>query len=109
MANTAAKKITYDGKPVQVESAIRDGTGLQINTTYVRHAEFSITTTATTTSGNVMISDLGLGGKTPRIVQIFDDSGNEVGGDVTVSSTQVTYTLIGTVAGQTWKCYITAW
>lgn len=34
MANTAAKKITYDGKPVQVESAIRDGTGKVINQTY---------------------------------------------------------------------------
>lgn len=35
MANTAAKKITYDGKPVQVESAIRDGTGKIINQTYL--------------------------------------------------------------------------
>lgn len=35
MANTAAKKITYDNKPVQVESAIRDGTGKVINTTYL--------------------------------------------------------------------------
>lgn len=34
MANTAAKKITYDGKPVQVESAVRDGTGKIINQTY---------------------------------------------------------------------------
>lgn len=34
MANTAAKKITYDGKPVQVESAVRDGTGKVINQTY---------------------------------------------------------------------------
>lgn len=31
---TAAKKITYDGKPVQVESAVRDGTGKIINETY---------------------------------------------------------------------------
>ena len=34
MANTAAKKITYDGKPVQVESAIRDGSGKVISSTY---------------------------------------------------------------------------
>lgn len=36
MANTAAKKITYNNKPVQVESAIRDGTGLEINTNYLK-------------------------------------------------------------------------
>lgn len=35
MVNTAAKKISYDGKPVQVESAIRDGTGKIINETYL--------------------------------------------------------------------------
>ena len=109
MANTAAKKITYDGKPVQVESAIRDGTGLQISTTYTRHAEFTITTTATTTSGNVLVADLGLGGKTPRIIQIFDANGNEVGADISMTSTQITYNLIGTVADQTWTCHITAW
>lgn len=34
MANTAAKKLTYDSKPVQVESAIRDGTGKIIADTY---------------------------------------------------------------------------
>lgn len=35
MANTAAKKLTYDSKPVQVESAIRDGTGMVIRDTYL--------------------------------------------------------------------------
>ena len=40
MANTAAKKITYDGKPVQVESAIRDGTGLEINATYLKKTDY---------------------------------------------------------------------
>lgn len=43
MTNTAAKKITYDGKPVQVESAIRDSTGLVINTTYLKKTEASVT------------------------------------------------------------------
>ena len=38
MANTAAKKITYDNKPVQVESAIRDGTGLEIASNYAKKA-----------------------------------------------------------------------
>lgn len=36
MANTPAKKITYDNKPVQVESAIRDGTGLEIASNYLK-------------------------------------------------------------------------
>lgn len=37
MANTPAKKITYDNKPVQVESAIRDGTGKVINENYLQY------------------------------------------------------------------------
>lgn len=41
MANTAAKKITYDGKPVQVESAIRDGSGKVISSTYA--PKFTVT------------------------------------------------------------------
>lgn len=41
MANTAAKKITYDGKPVQVESAIRDGSGKEISSTYA--PKFTVT------------------------------------------------------------------
>ena len=36
VAGTAAKKITYDNKPVQVESAIRDGTGKVIADTYAK-------------------------------------------------------------------------
>ena len=109
MTNTMGRKILYDGKPVQVDSAIRDGTGLNISDTYASHAEFSITTSASTTTGNVMVSTLGLYGKTPRIVQIFDANGNGVGADVTVTDTQITYNIIGTTAGQTWKCRVTAW
>ena len=36
MANTAAKKLTWDSKPVQVESAIRDGSGLEIASNYLK-------------------------------------------------------------------------
>ena len=50
MANTAANKITYDSKPVQVESAIRDGTGLTINTTYVKKSTVSVPSTVPTLS-----------------------------------------------------------
>ena len=39
MSNTTGKKIFYDGKPVQVDSAIRDSTGLVINTTYAKKTE----------------------------------------------------------------------
>lgn len=39
MANTKARKITYDGQPVQVESAVRDGTGKTISSTYSTKAE----------------------------------------------------------------------
>ena len=41
MPNTTAKKITYDGKPVQVESAIRDGSGKVISSTYA--PKFTVT------------------------------------------------------------------
>ncbi len=41
MANTPAKKLTWDSNPVQVESAIRDGSGLEIATTYAKKTESS--------------------------------------------------------------------
>lgn len=47
MANTAAKKITYDNKPVQVESAIRDGTGRVIADTYLTSAPVTSVNTET--------------------------------------------------------------
>ena len=109
MINTTGRKILYDGKPVQVDSAVRDGTGLNINSTYASHYEANITTAADTTAGNVMVVDMGLYGKTPRIAQIIDASGNVVGADVTITDTQVTYNIIGTTAGQTWNLRVTAW
>ena len=39
MTNVTGRKILYDGKPVQVDSAIRDGTGLVIDTTYAKKSE----------------------------------------------------------------------
>ena len=50
MANTAAKKVTYDGKPVQVESAIRDGTGKIIADTYAKKPAVYERTTYSDTS-----------------------------------------------------------
>lgn len=109
MTNTKGQEIKYNGAPVRVESAIRDGTGLNINSTYASHYEAEIITTASTTIGNIMVSSMNLYGKKPRLVQIIDADGKIVGADVTVTDTQVTYNIIGTVAGQTWKCRITAW
>ena len=39
MANTTGKKILYDNKPVQVDSAVRDGTGKIISSTYATKSE----------------------------------------------------------------------
>lgn len=57
MANTAAKKITYDGKPVQVESAVRDGTGKIINQTYQEKPEvIEYTVSSATPTGTIAIA-----------------------------------------------------
>ena len=50
MANTPAKKMTYDGNPVQVESAIRDGTGKVIADTYAKKPAIYERTTYSDTS-----------------------------------------------------------
>ena len=39
------KKLTYDSKKVQVESAIRDGNGVKIDTNYVKKSEVSMQVT----------------------------------------------------------------
>ncbi len=55
MVNTEARKVTYDGKPVQVESAIRDGSGKVIADTYAlkghTHAISDVTNLQTTLDG----------------------------------------------------------
>ena len=109
MVNKKGRLILYDNKPVQVDSAIRDGTGLNIYSTYASHYETTINTVAGTTAGNLLVENMGLYGKTPRIVQIFDAGGKAVGADITVTDTQITYNIIGTTAGQVWKCRVTAW
>lgn len=50
VAGTAAKKITYDNKPVQVESAIRDGSGKVIADTYAKKPAVYERTTNSSTS-----------------------------------------------------------
>ena len=118
MANTSANKITYDGKPVQVESAVRDGTGKIISTDCVRHAEFAIDTDDATTS--VSFSTLALGNasdgstataRVPRLVQVFDENGNEVGVDAKIDLTgqKIDIALTGAPANKTWTARVTAW
>ena len=102
------KKLTYSGSPIQVESAIRDGTGQIIKDKCARHATFTIDTDDTTT--NVLVSSLRLrSGELPRMVQIFDASGKEVGAEVNISATQITVNLIDAPADETWTAQVTAW
>lgn len=101
MANTAAKKITYDGKPVQVESAIRDGTGKVINETY------STTDTKNTAGSTDSASKLYLVGATSQGAnpqtysssKVYETDGALVA--TTIDATQVggmtkTYTISAT-------------
>ena len=121
--STTVKKLRYndgstDGLPVQVESAVRDGTGKVISTDCVRHAEFTIDTDDTTTS--VAFSTLALGNasdgttttaRIPRLVQVFDENGNEVGVDVKIDLTgeKIDIALTGAPANKEWTARVTAW
>lgn len=78
----------------------------------VYHAVMNISTSADSTTVSSSFSSLSLPtGIIPRVVQIYNGSGVEVGGDVAINTTQNTLTvsLIGTVASQQWKANITAW
>lgn len=116
MANTAAKKITYDGKPVQVESAIRDSTGVVISTEYVRHAEYTVSV-STSQQYHKSFTDLALGtnsagqARKPRQVEIYDSSGNQIQTDVTIDLTNSRITIYPTAIdpAQTWTVRVTAW
>ena len=102
------KKILYDGKPVQVDSAIRDGTGLVIGDTYVRHAEY-IVTVSTSQQYQKAISDLNLGGKTPRQVQVYNASGQEILTDIQITSDYVIIYPTALSSAETWTVRVTAW
>ena len=49
MATTTYEKLTYDGKKIQVDSAIRDGAGAKIDTTYATKTELETQNTNLTT------------------------------------------------------------
>jgi hypothetical protein len=129
MANTAAKKITYDGKPVQVESAVRDGTGVVISTEYVRHAEYTVTV-STSQEYHKLFTDLALGkswsgdpneepvDRIPRVVEVFDASGNQIFTEVKIEippapaepiDGRITIYPTAVSPAQTWTVRVTAW
>lgn len=113
---TTVKKITYNNTPVQVESAVRDGTGGVISTEYVRHAEYTVSV-STSQQYHKSFTDLALGinsaGNTriPRQVEIFDASGNAIQTDVTIDTTNSRITIYPTAISpaQTWTVRVTAW
>lgn len=114
IVGTDAKKLTWSNTPIQVESAIRDGTGQIIKDKCARHATFSIDTDEPDSDNpptwEIPVSSLGLrSGELPRMVQIFDASGKEVGAEVNISATQITVNLIDAPADETWTAQVTAW
>ena len=119
MVNTAAKKITYDGKPAQVESAIRDGTGRIISTSCVYHAEYTVQV-STSQQYHKSFSDLSLGSasdgttttaRVPRQVEVFNASGEQIQTDVTIDLTNSRITIYPTAVSpaETWTVRVTAW
>lgn len=116
MANTAAKKVTYDGKPVQVESAVRDGTGVVISTEYVRHAEYTVSV-STSQQYHKAFSDLALGtnsagnARIPRQVEVYNASGEQIFTDVKIDLTNSRITIYPTAIdpAETWTVRVTAW
>ena len=116
MVNTAAKKVTYDGNPVQVESAVRDGTGVVISTEYVRHAEYTVNV-STSQQYHKPFSELALGtnsagqARIPRQVEVFGASGDQIYTDVTIDQTNSRITIYPTAVSpaQTWTVRVTAW
>jgi hypothetical protein len=73
------KKLTYDGNGIQVESAIRDGNGMKIDTNYLKKSkvwvyEYEL---ASTDTGSQTVSLAGIpDGTSPRIVQVFKKDTN---------------------------------
>ena len=122
MANTAANKITYDGKPVQVESAIRDGTGKVINTTYetkahaVEYIEYTVNV-QTSQEYKKSIASMGFtNNKTPRIVQVFQPitknnvvQMTEILTDTYITPTDVVIYPTALSSQETWTIRVTAW
>jgi hypothetical protein len=120
---TPGKKLTWTENsteyPVQVESAIRDGTGKLI----IKYASYNINTNSTAGDTEMFpknISDFNFGTNppggasgapnvVPRIIQIYDDSGKEVHADVQVTSTQIKITVTDAPVSKTWTVRVTAW
>lgn len=122
MTNTMGRKILYDGKPVQVDSAIRDATGRIISSTYetiAQAVEYYEYTQAVDTSQDYSkaISAMGFtNGKTPRIIQVFRPVTvdnvtrmSEIQTDTYITSTNVIIHPTTISPQETWTVRVTAW
>lgn len=115
---TTYRYTTYGGEKVQVESAIRDVNGWRIDTRYTVYAQVPLSIIGSQ-QYNINFSDLHLGSYTlgsetiqriPRIIEIYDSSGNLIQTDVKVdtANSKIVIYPIG-VSTDTWTVRITAW
>ena len=115
---TTYRYTTYGGEEVQVESAIRDMNGWRIDTKYTVYAQVPLSIIGSQ-QYNINFSDLHLGSYTlgsetiqriPRIIEIYDSSGNLIQTDVKVdtANSKIVIYPIG-VSTDTWTVRITAW
>ena len=96
--------------------AYRDGQNNVIDVSYVKHAEYTVTV-STSQQYHKSFSDLALGtnsagqARKPRLVEIFDASGNRIYTDVTIDTTNSRVTIYPTTISpaQTWTVRVTAW
>ena len=111
--------ILFNNNKVQVDSALRDGNGLRIDTGYVVHAEYTLTV-STSQQYHKPFTDLNLGSypsggstvaRIPRLVEIYDANGSEINTDVKIDLTNSRITIYPTAVSpsQTWTVRVTAW
>ena len=96
------KYLTYDGSKIQVDSAIRDGNGAQIDTNYLKKNKLWVfeEELGTTDTGTLTTTLTGIpSGTSPRIIQIFEKGT----GTYTLIQTDATLTL----SGSDWSYTIT--
>ena len=130
--STQAKKLRWNngsnaGMPIQVDSAITDGTGRNISVDCVRHAEIILTiNTATRPVYTIAFTTLeeqfgsasdgtDTAPRIPRQVEIYDSSGNQIFTDVKIDDSETGETakmivITPIVSGtQVWTVRVTAW
>ena len=105
------KLLRYKNYKIQTDSAIRDGNGVRIDTHYAVHAEYTESVNTSREYIKYFSTLTSLGGKTPRIVQVYDASGKEILTDVTIDLTNECIKIWPTLVSpsQTWTIRVTAW